>query len=66
MIPRYSTKEMSEIWSMKNKYRLWLKIEILVCEIYEKTWSNSKNKSAVIKKLANFDEKLEIEKLNTA
>ena len=64
MIPRYSTKEMSEIWSMKNKYRLWLKIEILVCEIHEKLGVIPKNKSAVIKKLANFDEKriLEIEK----
>ena len=49
MIPRYSTKEMSEIWSMKNKYRLWLKIEILVCEIHEKLGVIPKNKSAVIK-----------------
>ena len=43
---------------MKNKYRLWLKIEILVCEIYEKLGVIPKNKSAVIKKLANFDERI--------
>ena len=36
MIPRYSTSEMSEIWSDKNKYRLWLKIELYACEIQEK------------------------------
>ena len=64
MIPRYSTKEMSNIWSTKNKYRLWLKIELLVCDIQEKIGIIPKNKSAAIKKLADFDEKriLEIEK----
>ena len=56
MIPRYSTKDMSLIWSTKNKYKLWLKIEILACEIQEKLGVIPKNKSAVIKKLANFDE----------
>ena len=64
MIPRYSTKEMSEIWSTKNKYKLWLKIELLACEIHEKLGIIPKNKSEAIKKLATFDEKriLEIEK----
>ena len=56
MIPRYSTKEMTELWSTKNKYRLWLKIEVLACEIQEKIGVIPKNKSARIKKLANFDE----------
>ena len=36
MIPRYSTKKMSKIWSINNKYQLWLKIELLACEIQEK------------------------------
>ena len=36
MIPRYSTTEMSKIWSAKNKYKLWLKIELYACEIQEK------------------------------
>ena len=36
MIPRYSTKKMTELWSTKNKYHLWLKIEVLACEIQEK------------------------------
>ena len=64
MIPRYSTKKMTELWSTKNKYHLWLKIEVLACEIQEKIGVIPKNKSARIKKLANFDEKriLAIEK----
>ena len=63
MIPRYSTKEMSNIWSTKNKYKLWLKIELYACEIQDKLGLIPKNKYAVIKKLAKFDEKrvLEIE-----
>ena len=64
MIPRYSTKKMTELWSTKNKYHLWLKIEVLACEIQEKIGVIPKNKSARIKKLANFDENriLDIEK----
>ena len=34
MIPRYSRKEISKIWEPKNKYKIWLKIEILVCEAH--------------------------------
>ena len=32
MIPRYSRKEMSSIWKDSNKFKIWLKIEKLVCE----------------------------------
>ena len=32
MIPRYSRKEMSEVWNPDNRYKKWLDIEILVCE----------------------------------
>ena len=64
MIPRYSTKKMSDIWSIQNKYKLWLQIEILACEIQEKIGVIPKKTTANIKKKANFDEKriLEIEK----
>ncbi|MBV69002.1 MAG: adenylosuccinate lyase [Pelagibacterales bacterium] len=63
MIPRYSTTEMSKIWSAKNKYKLWLKIELYACEIQEKLGVIPKKKSDSIRKLANFDEQriLEIE-----
>jgi adenylosuccinate lyase len=35
MIPRYATKEMNAIWSEENKYALWTKIELAVCQAWE-------------------------------
>jgi adenylosuccinate lyase len=32
MIQRYTRPEMGAIWSDENKYRLWLKVEVAVCE----------------------------------
>ena len=32
MIPRYSNEKMSSIWSDRNRYEIWLKIEIAICE----------------------------------
>ena len=26
MVPRYSRKEMAQIWSAKNKFKIWLKL----------------------------------------
>ena len=36
MIPRYSRKEITEIWDPKNKFQIWLNIEILICEALNK------------------------------
>ena len=32
MIDRYALLAMKNIWEEKNKYKTWLKIELLVCE----------------------------------
>jgi adenylosuccinate lyase len=32
MIPRYSRKEISDIWSDEARFKIWLEIEILACE----------------------------------
>ncbi len=32
MVPRYTRPEMGEIWSDENKYRNWLRVEVLACE----------------------------------
>ncbi|MFW5807771.1 MAG: adenylosuccinate lyase, partial [Spirochaetota bacterium] len=32
MIERYSRKEISSIWTLENKFRIWLDIEIAACE----------------------------------
>ncbi len=36
MIERYSTKEIAEIWSDDNKYRIWLEVETLALEAMAK------------------------------
>jgi len=36
VIDRYSRKELKDLWSEKNKYDAWLKIEILACEAWAK------------------------------
>ncbi|MBN2160003.1 MAG: adenylosuccinate lyase [Spirochaetes bacterium] len=33
MIDRYSRKEIAGIWELENKFRIWLDIEIAVCEV---------------------------------
>jgi len=33
MIPRYTRPEMGNIWTLENKYRKWLDVEIAVCEV---------------------------------
>ena len=36
MIERYSRKEIKKIWNDKNKYSIWLDIEIAAAEAMEK------------------------------
>ena len=36
MIDRYSRKEIKKIWDEKNKYQIWLDIEIAVAQAMEK------------------------------
>ena len=32
MIKRYTRKVMGDIWTDENRYKTWLKVEILACE----------------------------------
>jgi len=63
MIERYSRKEMSGIWDLKNKFNIWLKIEIAVCEVYAEKGMIPKKDLEVIKEKAVFtvERVLEIE-----
>ena len=36
MIERYSRKELKDIWEDKNKYTIWLNIELAAAEAMEK------------------------------
>ena len=36
MISRYSRKELVDIWSEENKYKIWLDVEVAAAEAMEK------------------------------
>ena len=55
MIPRYKRKEISEIWEPNNKFNIWLKIEIFICEALSKKGEIPKNSLKNIKNKASFN-----------
>ena len=55
MIPRYTRKEIAEIWEPKNKFKIWLQIEILICEALSKKGIIPEKSLKIIKKKAKFD-----------
>jgi adenylosuccinate lyase len=54
MIKRYSRKEMTDLWTDENKYRTWLKVEIVVCEAMAKLGKIPIEAVDVIKEKADF------------
>ena len=52
MIERYSRKEIKEIWNEKNKYQIWLQIEIAAAQAMEKLKLIPKGVAAKVKKKA--------------
>ncbi len=55
MIERYTRKQMGDIWSLENKYRKWLEVEIAVCEAWAELGKIPKEALAEIKAKADFD-----------
>lgn len=55
MIERYSRKEISEIWTLANKYRIWLEIEIAACEAQAQLGVIPAAALKKIKEKASFD-----------
>jgi len=55
MIERYSRPEIAQIWDLENKFRIWLDIEIAVCEVYADRGMIPKEDLAIIKEKADFD-----------
>jgi len=55
MIDRYTLPEIAEIWSDKNRFRIWLDIEILVAEALSRTGIVPPKSLQVIKDKADFD-----------
>lgn len=57
MIERYTRKEMAEIWSDEEKFQTWLKIEILVCEAWNKHGLIPDHELKEIKEKSRFEVK---------
>ncbi len=51
MITRYSRKELVNIWSEENKYKIWLDVEIAAAEAMEKYRIIPKGVSSTVKKI---------------
>jgi adenylosuccinate lyase len=55
MIERYTLPKMGSVWTEENKFRTWLKIEILVCEALAELGEIPKAAVELIKQKAAFD-----------
>jgi adenylosuccinate lyase len=55
MIGRYSRAGMGRIWSLENKYRVWLDVELAACEAWAEEGKIPKAALAKIKAAAGFD-----------
>lgn len=54
MISRYSRKELTQIWSEENKYKVWLNIEIAAAKAMEKYKIIPKGVSSIVKTKAKI------------
>jgi len=55
MIERYARKELKNIWDEKNKYQIWLDIEIAAAQAMEKLKLIPKGVAAKVRKKANIN-----------
>jgi adenylosuccinate lyase len=57
MIKRYSRKELTDIWSEENKYKIWLDVEVAAAEAMEKLGHIPRGVASVVKKKAKINVK---------
>ena len=57
MIKRYSRKELTDIWSEENKYKIWLNVEIAAAQAMEKLNQIPKGVSSIVKKKGKINVK---------
>jgi len=55
MIPRYSRKQMTDIWEEKNRFEIWVKIEIAALEAMEKINIIPDGTASMVEKKSSFD-----------
>ncbi|HAS88849.1 MAG TPA: adenylosuccinate lyase [Desulfovibrio sp.] len=63
MIERYTRPAMGELWTLENRFRVWLEVEIAVCEAWHKLGRIPAEDMEIIREKADFelDRILEIE-----
>jgi len=54
LIPRYTLPEMASIWEPKNKFKIWLKIEVFACEALAKRGEIPKSALKDIQEKSDF------------
>jgi len=57
MITRYSRKELAQIWSEENKYKIWLDVEIAAAQAMEKLGYIPRGVSVAVKKKGKINVK---------
>jgi len=57
MIERYTPKKMGALWSLENKYKTWLEVEMAACEVLTEEGTISPKEMAIIRDKAKFDPK---------
>ncbi len=57
MIKRYSRKELTNIWSEENKYKIWLDVEIAAAQAMEKYKIIPKGVASIVKKKGKINVK---------
>ncbi len=55
MIKRYSRKELTNIWSEENKYKIWLDVEVAAAEAMEKLGQIPRGVVSVVRKKAKIN-----------
>ena len=57
MIKRYSRKELTDIWSEENKYKIWLDVEVAAAEAMEKLGHIPRGVASIVKKKTKINVK---------
>ncbi len=55
MIERYTRPEMGQLWTLENKFRVWLEVELAVCEAWNRLGVINDDTMSTIRRNAGFD-----------
>lgn len=55
MIDRYTRKEMGDIWTLEQKFRVWLEVELAICEGWHAMGAIPTEDMTIIREKADFE-----------